>query len=70
MNFDPYNRSSKIQSIRTPTPKVEAHLGMCAFIPSHIPTLSGAWNVTPMFHFQLAPLQTLDVVASPRLRSW
>jgi hypothetical protein len=36
MSFNPCNYSLKIQkSIETPTPKVEAHLGVCGFIPSH-----------------------------------
>jgi len=44
MNFDPFNCFLKIQkSIRTPTPKVGTHLGVCGFIPSHSPTL-GSMN--------------------------
>jgi hypothetical protein len=36
MGFDPFNHFLKTQeSIKTPTPKVEAHLGMWGFIPSH-----------------------------------
>jgi len=71
MNFDPCNYSLKIQkSIGTPTPKVGAHLGMCGFIPSHLPTLLGAWNVTIELHFRPTPLQTFALVVSPRLRSW
>jgi len=43
MSFDPCNRPLKIwKSIRTPTPKVGAHLGGWGFIPSHFPTFSGA----------------------------
>jgi len=43
MSFDSYNCLLKIQeSIRSPTPKVGAHLGMCWFIPSHFPTQLGA----------------------------
>jgi hypothetical protein len=43
MGFDHYNRSLKIQeSIETITPKVETHLGVWVFIPSHCPTLLGA----------------------------
>ncbi len=35
INFDFWNYSLKIQkSIRTPIPKVRAHLGVCAFISS------------------------------------
>ncbi len=30
-----------------------AHLGVWGFIPSHSPTLSGAWNVTPRLHSSL-----------------
>jgi len=51
MNFDSYNRLLKVQkSIGTLTPKVGIHLGVWGFIPSHIPTLMGAWNVTPGLH--------------------
>jgi hypothetical protein len=40
MNFDPYNHILKIrESIGTPTPNVEDHLGVWGFIPSHFPTL-------------------------------
>jgi hypothetical protein len=68
MSFDLWHCSLNIQeSIGIPTPKVITHLGVCGFIPSHLPTLSGAWNVTPRLHFQLAPLQALTLVASPRL---
>jgi hypothetical protein len=42
MGFDPYNRFLKIQeSIKTPTPKVGAHLKVWGFIFSHFPTLLG-----------------------------
>jgi hypothetical protein len=48
MGFDPCNHSLKIQkSIGTPTPKVQVHLGVWGFIPSHFPTLPEAWNATP-----------------------
>jgi hypothetical protein len=68
MGFDPYNCSLKIQeSIGTPSPKVGAHLGMWRFIPSHFPTLLGAWNVILELYFWPAPLQALALVASPRL---
>jgi hypothetical protein len=44
MNFDPWNCSLKIcKSIKTPTPKVGAHLGVGRLIPSHFPTLPGKW---------------------------
>ncbi len=72
MSFDPCNWFLKIQeSIETPTPKVGTHLGlsfrllgvrewthlgMCGFVPSHPPTLSGSWNVILGLHSQLAPL--------------
>jgi hypothetical protein len=69
MSFDPCNHSLKIwKSIGTPTPKVGAHLGMWGFIPSHSPTLMGAWNVTPGFHFWPTPSQALALVTSPKLR--
>ncbi len=70
MSFDPYNLSLKIwKSIGTPTPKVGTQLGMCGFIPSHPPTLSGAQNVTFKLHFWPTPLQALALVVSPRLGS-
>jgi hypothetical protein len=44
MSFDLPNHSLKIQvSIRTPTPKMGVHLGMCGLIPSHFPTLPKVW---------------------------
>jgi len=47
LSFDPCNYSMKIQeSIRTPTPKKEAPLEVWRFIPSHFPTLSGAYSMT------------------------
>jgi hypothetical protein len=53
MSFDPYNRSLKIgESNGSPIPKVETHLGVCGFIPSHPPTFPGVWNVTPELHFR------------------
>ncbi len=39
-----YHRLKIWKSIEISTPK-------CKFIPSHSPTLSGAWNVTPKLHF-------------------
>jgi hypothetical protein len=60
MNFDPCNRSLKIQkSIETPTPKVRAPLGVWRFIPSHFLTLYGVWDVNPRFPLGPLPLQTL-----------
>jgi hypothetical protein len=48
LSFDPFHRSLKIwKSFGTPTPKVEAPLGVWKFIPSHCPTLLGACGVTP-----------------------
>jgi hypothetical protein len=48
MSFDPWNYFLKIwESIKTPTPKVGAHLGVCGFIPLHSPTLSGMWMWFP-----------------------
>jgi hypothetical protein len=42
LGFDPCSYSLKIQeSTRTPTPKVEAPLGVWGFIPSHFPSFSG-----------------------------
>jgi hypothetical protein len=69
MSFDPCNRSLKIwESTRTPTPKVCVPLGVWGFIPSHSFALLGAWNVTFGFPSCVALLQTLALVASPRLR--
>ncbi len=69
MGFGPCNCSLKIrESIRTPSPKVGAHLGVWGFIPSHFPTLVGTWNVTPELPSWPAPLQALALVPSPRLR--
>jgi hypothetical protein len=69
MSFDPCNHPLKIwESIRTSTPKVGAHLGVWGFIPSHSPTLLGAWNVTLGLHSWPAPSQAFALVISPRLR--
>jgi hypothetical protein len=47
MSLDPCNCLLKIrESIGTLTPKVETHLGMWGFIPSHSFAFPGAWNVT------------------------
>jgi hypothetical protein len=68
MSFDPYNYSLKIwKSIKTPTPKVGAHLGVRRFIPSHSPTFSNTWNVTFRLHSWPAPSQALALVVNPRL---
>jgi hypothetical protein len=68
MSFDPYNCPINIwKSIETSTPQMGDHLGMWGFIPSHFPTLPGAWNVTLMLHSWPAPLQTLALVANRRL---
>jgi hypothetical protein len=57
MGFGPYNFSLKIwKSIETLIPKMGAHLGVWRFIPSHPPTLLGAWNVTPGLPSWHAPL--------------
>jgi hypothetical protein len=46
MGFDPCNHFLKIpESIWTPTPKMEVHLGVWVFILSHSLTILGAWNV-------------------------
>jgi hypothetical protein len=69
MIFDPCNRLVKIQeSMGTLIPKVGAHLGMCGFIPSHSPTLPGAWNVTLGLHSWPAHLQAFPLVMSLRLK--
>ncbi len=63
MGFDPYNCFLKIwESIRTPTPKVGAHLKAFENL-----TLPGAWDVTLGLPSWPAPLQALSLVASPRL---
>jgi hypothetical protein len=71
MGFDPYNCFLEIrESIGTPTPKMGAHLGMWVFIPSHSPTLPGAWDVILGLPSWPAPLQALTLVANPRLGLW
>jgi hypothetical protein len=68
MSFDPWNFLLKVwASIGTRIPKMGAHLGMCGFIPSHFPTLQGAWNVIPELHSWPAPLQALALIANPKL---
>jgi hypothetical protein len=48
MSFDLSNHSLEIQdSIRTSTPKVGIHLGMCGFIPSHSFTILRMWMWFP-----------------------
>ncbi len=70
MSFDPCNCFLKIRkSIGIPTPKVGTHLGVCGFIPSHPPTLLGAWNVIPELHFRHVPLQAFALVTNPKLKS-
>jgi hypothetical protein len=67
-SFDPCNRLLKIwEFIKTPTPKMGAHLGVCGFIPSHFPTFSRTRNVIPRLHSWLTPLQALTLVVSPKL---
>ncbi len=68
ISFDSCNRFLKFwEYIGTPTPKVEAHLGVWGFIPSHFLTFPRAWNVTIRLHSWPTPLQALALVASPRL---
>jgi len=68
MNFDPCNGPLKIwESIKSLTPKVGAFLGVWGFLPSHSPTLSGAWDVTFGLLSWPTTLQALTLVASPRL---
>jgi hypothetical protein len=71
LGFNPWNCFLKIRkSTRTPTPKVGAPLGVWRFIPSHFPTLSRTWNVTPGLPSWLAPSQAFALVVSPRLGLW
>jgi len=77
MIFGPWNCSLKIQeSIKTLIPKVGAHLRVCGFIPSHFPIIPGEWMwppgyiLCPHLFKPLLWLQTLALVASPRLGSW
>jgi hypothetical protein len=71
ISFDPYNCLLKIQEfVNILIPKVGVHLKMWGFIPSHFPTLPGAWNVTPRLHSLPTPLQALALVMSPRLGLW
>jgi len=68
MSFDLCNRLLKIwESIGTLTPKVGTHLGVWRFLPSHSPTLPGAWDVTPKLCSWPTTLQAFALVASPRL---
>jgi len=69
MGFDPYNRLLKIQeSIGTRTPKMEVHLRVWGFIPSHSFALLGARNVTPGLPSWPTIVQTFALVTSPKLR--
>jgi hypothetical protein len=71
IGFDPYNRPLKIrESIGTLTPKMGVHLGVWGFIPSHSFALPGTLYVIPKLPSWLATLQTLTLVASPRLGLW
>ncbi len=71
MGFDPCNRSLKIwEFTETLIPKVGASLGVWGFIPSHSPTLLGAWDVTLGLLFWPAPLQALVLVVNPRVGLW
>jgi hypothetical protein len=68
MGFGSWNCSIKIrESIETLTPKMGIHLGVWGFIPSHSPTVPGAWDVTPELPSWPTPLQAFALVASPRL---
>jgi len=68
MGFDPYNCSLKIwESTGIPIPKVGVPLGVWGFIPSHSPTLLGAWDVTPGLPSWPATLQAFAMFMSPRL---
>jgi hypothetical protein len=68
MGFDCYNHLLKIQkSIGTPTLKMEVHLGVWRFIPSHSFALPGARDATPGLPSWPGTLQALTLVTSPRL---
>jgi len=47
------------KSIRTLTLEVKVHFGVWRFIPSHLPTFLGTWNVILGLHSWPAPLQAL-----------
>jgi hypothetical protein len=69
MGFDPYNCSLKIwESMGIPTPKVGPHLRVWGFIPSHSLTFPRTWNVILKLPSWPAPLQTLALVISLRLK--
>jgi len=69
--FDPCNRFLKIwESIKTPIPKVGAHLGVWGFIPSHSFALPRTWNATHGLHTWPAPSQALALVVSPSSGLW
>jgi uncharacterized membrane protein YhdT len=68
MVLEPCNCSLQVrESIGITTPKVGAHLGVWGFIPSHCPTLPGAWDVTPELPSWPTPLQAFALVVSPKL---
>ncbi len=69
MGFYPWNHYLKIwESIGTPTPKMEAHLGVWGFIPSHFPTFMGAWDVTPRLPFLAHTLASPCLGHEPKVR--
>jgi hypothetical protein len=71
IGFDPCNHPLNVwESIGTPTPKMGVHLGVWRFIPSHYFSLLRAQNVTPGLPSWPATLQTLALVASPKLGLW
>jgi len=70
MNLGPCNCSLKIwESIGSPTPKVGTHLGVCGFMPSHLPPLLRTWNVIIGFHSWPTPLEPFALITNPRLGS-
>jgi len=65
MIFYPWNYSLKIwKCIKTPIPKMGAHLQVCGLILSHSLTLSGSVNVIPKLHSRPSPFQALTLVTS------
>jgi hypothetical protein len=68
LSFDSSNWSLKFrESTGTPFPKVGVALGVWWLTPSHSPTLSGIYDVTPGLPLGTHPCNPFALVASPKL---